>query len=120
MGMLCVECDTDKVSDGCHTFGELYEHRQLLYIALMLSHPNMSWKSLIHNDLSYHKGWFIAGMRTPKGDISYHLSEKYWNLLDDIENKPKAPHWDGHTSRDVLHRIEDWIENGVLKCREKI
>jgi len=113
MGMLIVECDTYKVSDGAHTFAELYDHRQLLYIALMKSHPHMSWRSWNREDGSCHEGWFIAGMRLPTGNISYHIHEQYWILLDGIETKKVAPRFDGHTSKDVLHRLEEWMCNGV-------
>jgi len=112
MGMLVINCDTDKASDGCHTFGELYHHRQLLYVALMKSHPKMSWRSLRHEDGSAHDGWFVAGMRTPKGDISYHLKEEFWFMLHGIATPEKAPPFDGHTSKNVLERIEDWVVEG--------
>ncbi|RJP48708.1 MAG: hypothetical protein C4586_08295 [Anaerolineaceae bacterium] len=106
--------DAQDVSDGCHTFRELYQHRCLIFIALMKSHPLMSWRSLRHNDGSFHEGWFIAGMRTPKGDITYHLPESMYHMLHGIEEKKFAPAWDGHTSNDVLERLEDWILDGTF------
>jgi hypothetical protein len=108
-GMIAVPCDSDKVSDGVHTFGELYLHRNHLFIALMKSHPQMSWRSLQHDNGSFHDGWFIAGMKTPKGDITYHLPESMWYMLDGIKTLGKAPKFDGHTSQDVLDRLCDWI-----------
>ena len=108
-----VPCDVNKVSDGYHSYEELYDHRQLLYIAFMKSHPEMSWRSFRHSDGSFHEGWFIAGMRTPFGDISYHIAEKYWYLLQGITTKNFAPPFDGHTSKDVLSRLEDWLADGV-------
>jgi hypothetical protein len=106
---LKVEGDASHTSDCFHTFSELYDHRCLLFIALMQSHSRMSWKSLRHSDGSTHEGWFIAGMRLPHGDITYHLPEKMFCLLHGIETRAKAPPWDGHTSQDVIERIANWI-----------
>lgn len=113
-GMLIVPCDTDKASDGYHTFGDLYRHRCLLFIALIKNCPEMSWRSLRHDDGSAHDGWFIAGMRLPTGDITYHLPEEMWTLLHGIETREKAPAWDRHTSKDVCDRLESWIEGGAF------
>jgi hypothetical protein len=120
MGMIAVECDSNKVSDGCHTFGELYWHRGHLFIALMKSHPQMSWRSFKHDDGSFHDGWFIAGMRTPKGDVSYHLPDSMWYMLDGcIETREKAPVFDGYTAQDVLDRLCDWIVDGIWERKER-
>jgi hypothetical protein len=110
MGILKIECDTGNVSDGFHTFNELYEHRCVLFAALMKTHPDMSWRARKHDDGSCFEGWFIAGMHLPTGDITYHLPDKMWELFDNagIETLDKAPLWDKHTSRDVIKRIEDW------------
>jgi hypothetical protein len=48
--------ETDEISDGYHTFGELYDHRAALFIALMLSHPDISWFSDKHDDGSVFDG----------------------------------------------------------------
>lgn len=102
---------TGNVSDGYHTFNELYLHRCTLFIALMKSYPQLSWRSKNHDDGSNFEGWFVAGMHLPVGDISYHLPIDLWNRLDDfsIETSDKAPKWDGHSSEDVIRRIDDWL-----------
>jgi hypothetical protein len=110
---IAVDGDVNQVSDGCHTFGELYEHRCILFIALIRSHPEKSWRSFKHSDGSFYEGQFICGIRTPKGDISYHCPNEMWDLLYNIETREKAPEWDGHTSADVYNRLHDWIFNGV-------
>jgi hypothetical protein len=58
------DIDTNTVSDGYHTFGELYEHRITLFLVLMLRHPNISWRSRNHADGSEWEGWFIAGIQS--------------------------------------------------------
>jgi hypothetical protein len=110
MGKLEIDCDVGEVSDGYHTFNELYAHRCALFSALMKSHPTGSWKSLTHDDGSKFDGWFIAGMELPNGPISYHLPiNQFWDKLHDIVELEKAPKWGGYTSNDVLLRLLEWI-----------
>ena len=96
------------VTDTYHSFDELYGHRVMLFIALMKSHKNISWKSRLHSDGSSFPDWFIAGMNLPDGDITYHIPDRFWNTVDDIEHREKAPEWDGHTSDDVVRRLNNW------------
>lgn len=110
MDTLTVECDTGKVSDGYHTFDELYDHRCHLFVALMRSNPEISWRAKRHHDGSSFDGWFIAGMDLPAGAITYHLPISMWGLLDGagIYKMDTAPEWDGHTAADVVSRIAEW------------
>lgn len=99
-----------EVSDGYHTFNELYDHRVILFICLMKSYPEISWRSFKHEDGSSIEGWFIAGMHLPTGKITYHLPEKHWDdLTGYVEPLDHAPEWDGHTSKDVLNRLTEWL-----------
>jgi hypothetical protein len=102
--------EAGQVSDGYHTFNELYDHRIALFIALMKSHPEISWRANNHADGSSYEGWFIAGMHLPTGDISYHLPDDKWTLLDGvgIATTNRAPEWDGHTPADVVRRLNEW------------
>lgn len=109
MGKLTIECETGKVSDGYHTFDELYDHRCLLFAALSQMRPEESWKSKKHHDGSVWEGWFIAGMDLDGETITYHLPEKYWGFYTG-EELETAPEWDGHTSADVLARLIDWLK----------
>ncbi len=110
MGTLTIECDIGNVSDGYHTFDELYAHRVQLFLGLMLSHPEMSWVSNLHHDGSKFDGWLLAGMMLPTGDISYHVPEKVWPvfLQSGITFYDRAPRFDGHTANDVLERLTEW------------
>lgn len=108
--MIVVKCDSSQVSDGQHTFGELYSHRCYLFAALMRCFPKESWKSLRHDDGSMHDGWFITGMKLPTGEtITYHMPEVMWTAVHSIRTLARAPKWDGHTSRDTIHRLDDWL-----------
>lgn len=100
--------NSDDISDGYHTFGELYQHRQALFIALIRSHPELAWRSHWHGDGSMHEGMFIAGLVLPTGQISYHLPIAQWPLLDGIRTDEGVPIWDGHSSADVVTRLMGW------------
>lgn len=110
MEKIQIECNIGEVSDGYHTFNELYEHRFALFMALMKSHPRLSWMSLLHDDGSSFEGWFVAGMHLPSGDITYHLPKYKWDYLKTIGILvlKNAPKWDGHSSTDVIHRLEQF------------
>jgi len=94
-------------SDGYHTFNELYEHRHILFLAVLKAHSDKSWRSKHHADGTMFDGWFIAGLDTKLGQATYHLPIRMWGLFDGIKTLENAPEWDGHTSNDVLVRIRD-------------
>jgi hypothetical protein len=113
-------CDTSKVSDGYHTFGELYQHRFLLfcgmaYLAIRMPFEGTlyCWKSKTHwiyGELQpVWDGWFVAGIEIGGKMITYHLPLEYWDLFDGIEREQAPPH-DGHTSQDVIDRLKEWLK----------
>jgi hypothetical protein len=101
--------DTNDISDGYHTFGELYEHRFALFIALIKCYPKLSWRANNNDDGEGYAGWFVAGIHLPTGDISYHLPVDRWKDLDNLglPTTNCAPKWDGHTSLDVINRLNN-------------
>lgn len=115
MNTIHVPCLIEHVSDGHHTFGELYEHRHALFLALMGAYPELSWYSRKHDDGTEWPGWFIAGMETPMGTITYHLPITKWGLAEETGAivLTKAMRWDGHTSQDVLLRIKSLPKKGA-------
>lgn len=100
--------DSGKISDGYHTFEELYAHRIMLFISLMKCNKHISWKSKLHSDGTSFDGWFVAGMKLVSGDITYHIPDKFWDVLGDIDTPDRAPHFDSHTSNDVIKRLNSW------------
>jgi len=110
MGILIVTCDTGSVSDGRHTFDELYDHRCHLFAALMRSNPKIAWRANNHQDGTMYPNMFVAGMRLPTGDISYHLPMTMWGLLDgaEITTSINTPEWDGHMAADTVMRLAAW------------
>lgn len=85
------------VSDGHHTFGDLYEERAYLFSTLCNSFPDLSWKSRKHydeeNDPMFN-GDFIAGINTPRGIVTYHFKNKYWDLFK-VAERERAFKYDG-------------------------
>ncbi len=111
MHTLKIPCLPGEVSDGYHTFDELYEHRCTLFLALMKAHPTISWISTRHHDGSSFGDWFIAGIRAPTGDVTYHLPARMWPHACEtgafVLNVGMP--WDGHTAADVVKRIQAWV-----------
>ena len=93
--------DVEKMSDGYHTFADLYEQRLILSAALAKNNPH-AWKSKRHDDGSvpFGGGWFIMGFDTDEGCYTYHYELKDWDLFQ-CEELDKGKPWDGHTSKDV-------------------
>ena len=114
----------NNVSDGYHTFGELYEYR-LVYNALWFNSLSKHFnKNGVVNPYNVHKserhnggekcfggGWFIVMAQLPTGQVSNHYEMKYWNYFD-IPIQQRADRWDGHTPQEALERMK-----GVLITR---
>lgn len=114
--LLRAEGDDLEVSDGYHTFDELYDHRITLYITLchMLKAGEFDgkadvWRSKRHSDgeLCFGTGsQFVMGIGREKGEqVTYHIPIERWNETAYAETLDKSPEWDGHSSADVLERL---------------
>lgn len=126
------ECDsygTDKsqLSDGYHTFEELYEFRKVYNAALFNTwaipkiDPNGHAQSLfghimydVHKSWRHHDGelcfgggWFIVVAILPTGQISNHYEAKDWDLFKIPETEKAKYEFDGHTANDVLERLKN-------------
>ena len=108
--------DANFIADRFHSFGELYDHRIALFIALAALQKERNWRdradippvwrSKKHSDGTSCDGWFILGIGDcPGKQITYHLPESVWDKTAFAETLELAPAWDGHTSADVLSRI---------------
>lgn len=101
--------DTGNISDGYHTFDELYEYR-MLYNA----HAAQGWlrqghevvKSWRHSDgeFCFGGGWFIVTAELPTGQVSNHYAAEHWRLFD-VPAVDLPPEWDGHTPADAADRL---------------
>ena len=93
------------LSDGYHTFNELYHHRAILFSVICNVFKNRAWKSKKHHDGTMYDGMFIVGIDTPKGQATYHYDiDPYWDMFQ-VKELPNAPEWDGHTPDEAINRI---------------
>lgn len=93
------------ISDGYHTFQELYEHRNLLFINLCLGDSvNCWWKQ-------DYEGHFCLYWDSPLGQISYHMGNELLPLIKDIINMDDSDKWDGHTSATSILRLFEVAKN---------
>lgn len=103
--------DTRQISDGFHTFDELYRYR-MLYHAMWANHTTVpivkSWRHC-DGELCFGGGWFIVVAELPTGQISNHYKEDFWDLFDvpevDIPFK-----YDGHTPEEAADRMERYLD----------
>lgn len=89
-----------EISDGYHTFNELYYHRMILFSVICETYKHKAWKSWKHHDGTMYNDYFIVGIDTVEGQYTYHYHKKYWSLFD-VDELPKAPKYDGHKPEDV-------------------
>lgn len=93
------------MSDGYHTFNELYHHRAILFSVICKHYRANAWKSKLHHDGTMFDGMFIVGIDTPTGQATYHYDIKpYWDMFD-VKELAQAPEWDGHTASEAIERI---------------
>lgn len=118
------------LSDGYHSFSELYEFRKMYNAALfnewasgymhvrsliqkgigVIHQPTPKYnvhKSWRHSDgeLCFGGGWFIVSAKLPTGQISNHYEARDWDLFRIPEEDKALFEWDGHTSDDVINRL---------------
>lgn len=108
---------TGDLSDGYHTYNELYHHRAVLFSVIINQNKEIAWKSKKHHDGTMYDGMFIVGIDTPNGQYSYHYDVyPYWNMFEcnELDN---APVWDGHEPKDI-NRLLSIDDNPPLEFEE--
>ena len=101
IGSLKFEIKDGQLSDGYHTFDELYKHRHALFIKLCLIHNEQCLWRYDENIA----GWFILYWNSYHGQISYHLPIEYLTYIKFDIKETKESIWDGHSSNDVIERL---------------
>ena len=90
--------DKGNISDGYHTFNELYEYR-LLYNASMFNELAKQGLYDVHKSKKHSDGavpfgdenWFIVQAELPTGQISNHYEMKDWELFKVPEKEKGKP-----------------------------
>jgi hypothetical protein len=105
--------EASSVSDGYHTFHELYEFRKM-YNAALFNEWALQGKYKVHKSFRHFSGeecfgggWFIVVAILPMGQISNHYKHEDWDLFHCIETEKALFEYDGHTGEDVLLRLKD-------------
>ena len=113
--------EVSMLSDGYHSFKELYEHRHALFIALLsqaASQNEDAWFSKLHDDGTGYPGWIIAGCyvdvpvdsnctELERMQIRYHLPDSYIPHLKaaGCMELDKAVPYDGSNPNDTIERL---------------
>ena len=110
-----MEEDKGNISDGYHTFNELYEFRKL-YNALLFNEWAKNGKYEVYKSKRHYDGeecfgggWFIVVALLPEGQISNHYELKDWDLFKIPSYEKSKYQFDGHTTNDVIFRLENAI-----------
>lgn len=96
--------DIGEVSDGYHTFNELYYHRMMLFAVICNTYKTRAWKSWQHDDGTMYDNYFIVGVETALDDYTYHYHKDHWEMFK-VREIEHAPKWDGHTSKDITRLL---------------
>ena len=100
--------DMGEVSDGYHTFNQLYHQRAILFATIVNQNKDISWKSYKHSDGKYcfdsNGEWFIVGIDTQEGSYTYHYKKEYWDYFN-CKELECGKEWDGHTEEDVTRLL---------------
>jgi hypothetical protein len=106
------QTDMGEVSDGYHTFNELYYYRMLYNAAFF----NLLPKEWVHKSKRHHTGeecfgggWFIVMANLPTGQVSNHYELKDWDLFK-VPEKEFADEWDGHTPQEAAERLHRYLQ----------
>lgn len=103
--------DIGELSDGYHTYNELYEFRKM-YNAALFNEWAMSGKYNVHKSTKHNDGgdcfgggWFIVVAMLPKGQITNHYKIEDWDLFKIPVHDKALFEYDGHNGNDVIERI---------------
>lgn len=92
------------ISDGYHTFNELYYHRMVLFSVICNTYKEQAWKSWKHHDDTMYDDYFIVGLQTQEGQYTYHYHKDEWDMFK-VKELDKAPEYDGHKPSDITRLI---------------
>jgi hypothetical protein len=108
--------DPGNVSDGYHTFNELYCFR-VLYNALLFNSWYKQGRYPVHKSRRHSDGnpcfdgnWFVVMALLPTGQISNHYEMHYWDLFKIPAMHRAVYDYDGHSNEDCLKRMLGLID----------
>lgn len=100
----------DDISDGYHTFDELYDHRNLLFLTWLVEERRNGGRFReVYWVRDHFPGWDLVATNVGQQQVSYHVSACYRDICADwfTERTSLEDVFDGHTSSDVADRLRD-------------
>lgn len=105
--------DAGKISDGYHTFGELYDFRKM-YNACLFNEWAAQGRYEVHKSKRHFDGeecfgggWFIVVAVLPGGQVSNHYKMEDWDLFGCVEVEKALYEFDEHGAQDVIDRLRE-------------
>lgn len=111
-----MSAETDQITDGYHTFGELYDHRRALTAMLAASliwyapFGWTAWRSKAHHpddSPMFEGGYFIVGIELSDATVTYHYKLSHWDDFAAVPEVEHAPKWDGAGPDETVARLLD-------------
>jgi hypothetical protein len=103
---------TGEITDGHHTFDELYDHRRALTAVLAKAFAEAAgeagaWRSKAHHPMDgpMFDDCFIIGIELPTGQILYHYGLEHWDDFATVPELEHAPKWDGAGPPETVTRL---------------
>ena len=103
--------DPGRISDGYHTFDELYDYR-MAYNAAAFNAWAAAGTVPVYKSWKHHDGepcfdgnWFVVVAILPTGQITNHYPAKFWSSFRIPEVERATHEYDGHTPREALMRL---------------
>ena len=90
---------------------ELRDENSLLFCAICKMFPTMAWKSRKSDLEELGLGEFIAGISTPLGQATFHISDQYWSTFDISEIENASEFCDAYSTEEAALRVLSLGEN---------
>lgn len=106
--------DRKKISDGYHTFGELYRERSALTAALGRMANDLIGPHSARIGYDAQPGFdgcrTVLYIQLPTGQVSWHFSDEDVELLAGIPRGGDVVEYDGHTTLQKYARVEHFAK----------
>lgn len=96
-------------SDGFRELGESYKERYHLFVALMQTHPTLSWWSRLCADGTAVRGQITVGMELPTGNIMYGVPVSIIPLLSPTQEIERSKLRRTSSGGGAVEHLAAWI-----------
>lgn len=101
-----VTVDNDNISDGFHTFQDLYDFQHILFINLMTQYRKYAWKSLAVTNMQ-REDFFWGCIDIPNvGTVAVRIPVEYWDkIAADISTIQYGVKYSDCINKEVLMKL---------------